>query len=128
MGLLADVGRLVTDSLDEKGLLERTLDVIVKQYGYAETAISLLVSEDMLEVAAISGTQDFGYRPGYRQSMERGIIGHVAKTRQAHLAGDVSQDPYYFSSAVREGSAIGVPMLDKEHLLGVIYVESSRQE
>jgi diguanylate cyclase (GGDEF)-like protein len=126
--LLADVGRLVTDSLSEKELLERTLDVIVRQYGYAETAISLLVSDDMLEVAAISGTQDFGYRPGYRQSMEKGIIGHVAKTRNAHLASDVSQDPYYFSSAVREGSAIGVPMLDKEHLLGVIYVESSRKD
>jgi GAF domain-containing protein len=59
--------------------------------------------------------------------MENGIIGHVAKTRQAHLASDVSQNPYYFSSAVREGSAIGVPMLDKEHLLGVIYVESSHK-
>jgi diguanylate cyclase (GGDEF)-like protein len=123
--LLADVGRLVTDSLSEKELLEHTLDVIVKQYGYAETAVSLLVSDDLLEVVAISGTQDFGYRPGYRQSMERGIIGHVAKTRNAHLASDVSLDPYYFSSAIREGSAIGVPMLDKEHLLGVIYVESS---
>ena len=125
--LLADVGKLVTDSLDEKEILEQTLDVIVKQYGYAETAISLLVSDDTLEVAAISGTQDFGYRPGYQQSIERGIIGYVAKTRSAHLAIDVSQDPYYFSSAIREGSAIGVPMLNEEHLLGVIYVESSRK-
>jgi diguanylate cyclase (GGDEF)-like protein len=125
--LLAEVGRLITDSLDEKEILERTLDVIVKQYGYAEAAISLLVADDMLEVAAISGTQDFGYRPGYKQNMESGIIGHVAKTRQVYLAGDVSQDPYYFSSAVREGSAIGVPMLDKEHLLGVIYVESAKR-
>ena len=41
------------------------------------------------------------------------------------MTGDVSQDPYYFSSAERNGSAIGVPMLDKETLLGVIYVESS---
>jgi len=118
----------VTESLSEKEFLERTLDVIVKQYGYAETAISLLVSDNILEVAAIAGAQDFGYRPGYRQSMERGIIGHVAKTRKAHLASDVSEDPYYFSSEVREGSAIGVPMLDKEHLLGVIYVESSRKD
>ena len=123
--LLAEVGRLVTDSLDEKEILERTLDVIVKQYGYAEVAISLLVADNLLEVTAISGTQDFGYRPGYRQTMESGIIGHVAKTRMSYLTGDVSQDPYYFSSAAREGSAIGVPMLDKETLLGVIYVESA---
>ena len=123
--LLAEVGKLVTDSLDEKETLERILDVIVKQYGYAEAAISLLVDDDTLEVTAISGTQDFGYRPGYRQNMESGIIGHVAKTRKAYIASDVSHDPHYFSSAVREGSAIGVPMLDKDHLLGVIYVESA---
>jgi diguanylate cyclase (GGDEF)-like protein len=125
--LLAEVGKLVTDSLEEREILERTLEAIVKQYGYAEAAISLLVDHDILEVAAISGTQDFGYRPGYQQTLESGIIGHVAKTRKAHIAGDVSQDPYYFSSAAREGSAIGVPMLDKEHLLGVIYVESVRK-
>ena len=125
--LLAEVGKLVTDSPNEKEMLERTLDVIVKQYGYAEAAISLLMDNDTLEVAAISGTQDFGYRPGYQQNVESGIIGHVAKTRKAYIAGDVSQDPYYFSSAVREGSAIGVPMLDKERLLGVIYVESVRK-
>jgi len=125
--LLAEVGRLVTDSLNEKEILENTLDVIVQEYGYAEVAISLLVADDMLEVTAISGTQDFGYRPGYQQDMESGIIGHVAKTRTAYLTGDVSQDPYYFSSAVREGSAIGVPMLDKEVLLGVIYVESTKK-
>lgn len=125
--LLAEVGRLVTTSLDEKEILEGTLQVIVNQYGFAEAAISLLVEDTMLEVAAISGTQDFGYGPGYRQDMGSGIIGHVAKTRTAHLAGDISRDPYYFSSADREGSAIGVPMLDKEHLLGVIYVESAEK-
>ncbi len=125
--LLAEVGRLVTTSLDEKGILEGTLQMIVKQYGFAETAISLLVEDTILEVAAISGTQDFGYSPGYRQDVGSGIIGHVAKTRTAHLAGDISRDPYYFSSAEREGSAMGVPMLDKEHLLGVIYVESAEK-
>jgi diguanylate cyclase (GGDEF)-like protein len=125
--MLAEVGKLVTDTLSEKEILERTLDVIVKQYGYAGAAISLLVADDTMEVVAISGTQDFGYRPGYRQNMERGIIGHVAKTRNAYIAGDISQDPYYFSSAAKEGSAIGAPMLDEEHLLGVIYVESARR-
>jgi diguanylate cyclase (GGDEF)-like protein len=123
LSLLAEVGRLVTDSQDEQEILESTLEAIVKHNGYAEAAISLLVAEDTLEVAALSSVSDFDYR----QKLERGIIGHVAKTRQAYLTGDVSHDPYYFSSAPREGSAMGVPMLDKEHLLGVIYVESARK-
>ena len=124
LGLLGEVGRQVTNSLDEKEILERTLEIVVDRFGYAEATISLLVNDDILEVAAISGTQDFGYQRGFQQKIGQGIIGHVAETREAYITGDVSQDPYYFSSAERNGSAIGVPMLDKENLLGVIYVES----
>ncbi len=124
LGLLEEVGRQVTNSLDQKEILERTLEIVVNKFGFAEATISLLVNEDILEVAAISGTQDFGYQRGFQQKAGQGIIGHVAETRAAYIAPDVSQDPYYFSSAERNGSAIGVPMLDKENLLGVIYVES----
>ena len=127
LGLLEEVGRQITNSLDEKEILQRTLEAVVNKFGYAEAAISLLVNKDSLEVAAISGTEDFGYRSGYQQKMGEGIIGHVAETRQPHITGDVSNDPYYYSSAERKGSAIGVPMLDKDRLLGVIYIESAIQ-
>jgi diguanylate cyclase (GGDEF)-like protein len=122
--LLEEVGRQVTNSLDEKEILERTLEIVVAKFGFAEATISLLIHADILEVAAISGTQDFGYQRGFQQKTGQGIIGHVAETREAYITSDVSHDPYYFSSAERNGSAIGVPMLDKEDLLGVIYVES----
>jgi diguanylate cyclase (GGDEF)-like protein len=128
LGLLEAVGRQVTNSLDEKEILERTLEIVVEKFGYAEATISLLIHEDSLEVVAISGTQDFGYQRGYQQKIGQGIIGHVAQTREAYITGDVAQDPYYFSSAERNGSAIGVPMLDKENLLGVIYVESATKD
>lgn len=125
LGLLEMVGRQITDSLDEKEILERTLEAVVNKFGYAEAAIALVVNEDMLlEIAAISGNQDFGYLHGLRQKVDNGIIGHVGQTHKAHIAGDVSVDPYYFSTVPRSGSAAGVPMLDKGHLLGVIYVES----
>jgi diguanylate cyclase (GGDEF)-like protein len=128
LGLLEEVGRQVTNSLDEKEILERTLEIVVDKFGFAEAAISLLIRADILEVAAISGTQDFGYQCGFQQKTGQGIIGHVGETRQAYLTGDVLRDPYYFSSADRNGSAIGVPMLDKEDLLGVIYVESATKD
>ena len=125
LSLLEEAGRQITDSLDEKEILERTIEAAVNKFGYAEAAISLLVNGDTLEIAAISGTQDFGYRRGFQQKVGKGIIGHVAETHKAHIAGDVSVDPYYFSTAERNGSAAGVPMLDKSQLLGVIYVESA---
>lgn len=125
--LLSEVGREITHSLDENEILERTIEAVVKKFGYAEAAISLLVNENILEIFAINGTEDFGYRSGYRQEMGKGIIGHVAETCQPYITGDVSQDSYYYSTAERNGSALGVPMLDKEKLLGVIYVESTQQ-
>jgi diguanylate cyclase (GGDEF)-like protein len=125
--LLSVVGAEIANSLNEKEILERTIEAVVKEFGYAEAAISLLIDKNTLEVAAISGTQDFGYRPGYRQKMGKGIIGHVAEKRAPHISGDVSQDPYYFSTAERNGSAAGIPMFDKDDLLGVIYVETTCQ-
>lgn len=128
LGLLGEVGRQITNSLNEQEILKRSLEILVDRFGYAEATISVLVNADILEVAAISGTQDFGYRCGFQQKIDQGIIGHVAATREAYITGDVSHDPYYFSSAERNGSAIGVPMLDKENLLGVIYVESTAKD
>jgi diguanylate cyclase (GGDEF)-like protein len=124
LSLLEEVGRQITDSLEEKEILERTIEALVNKFGYIEAYISLLV-DDVLEIAAISGTQDFGFRPGYHQKVGQGIAGHVAESHKAYIAGDVTIDPYYFSAADRKGSAVGVPMLDKGALLGVVYVESA---
>jgi len=125
LSLLEEVGRQITNSLDEKEILERTLEAVANKFGYAEATISLLVQGDILEIAAISGAQDFHDQPGFRQKAGRGIVEHVAKTHKVHTAGDVSIDPYYFSTVEINGSAVGVPMLDKENLLGVVYVESA---
>ena len=127
LALLEEVGRQIADSLDETEIIERTVQAIVDYFSYAEAAISLLTKDNTLEVAAINGMEDFGYRPGYRQKMGEGIIGRVAETRQTYGASDVSQDPYYFSTAKRNGSALGVPMFNKDELLGVIYVETSQR-
>jgi diguanylate cyclase (GGDEF)-like protein len=127
LSLLEEVGRQITDSLNEREILERTLKAAVDKLGYAEAAISLLISDDTLEMVAVSRAHDFGYRTGFRQKIGEGIIGYVAETRHAHMASDVSSDPYYFSVSEKSGSAVGVPMLDKGQLLGVIYVESLKK-
>jgi diguanylate cyclase (GGDEF)-like protein len=127
LALLEEVGRKIADSLDENEIIQRTVKIIVHHFNYAEAAVSLLVNEDTLEVAAISGTEDFGYRPGFQQKIGQGIIGYVAEIREPYSASDVSRDPYYFSTARRSGSALSVPMFNKEELLGVIYVETATQ-
>lgn len=128
LSLLEEVGRQIANSLDEAEILHSTINAVVNKFGHAEVAISLLVNNDSLEVAAINGTQDFGYQKGYQQKMGQGIIGYVAKTRQPYVSGDVSKDPYYISTAERNGSALGVPILNNDNLFGVMYLESTSQD
>lgn len=125
LALLEEVGRQIADSLDENEIIQRTVEIIVHHFRYAEVAISLLIEDSLLEVAAINGTQDFGYRPGYQQKVGQGIIGYVGEKGKPYIANDVSQDPYYLSTAKRKGSALAVPMFNKENLLGIIYVETA---
>lgn len=128
LSLLEEVGRRIANSLDEDDILHKTISSMIDRFGFAEAAISLLVEEKYLEVSAISGTQDFGHRTGYRQEIGVGIIGHVAEIKQTYISDNVENDPYYFSSENRKGSAIGVPIMNENLLLGVLYVESSENK
>jgi diguanylate cyclase (GGDEF)-like protein len=128
LALLEEASRHLAESLNETEIMQRAVEAVVNQFGYAEAAISLLVDADQLEVAAISGMEDIGYRPGFRQKIGDGIIGRTAETSRAYISRSVEDDPYYFSIGRRSGSAIGIPMMDERELLGVLYVESTTRD
>ncbi|MBC7878797.1 MAG: diguanylate cyclase [Anaerolineales bacterium] len=126
LGLLEEVGRQIADSFDEKEIFQDSLNALVERFGYAEAAISMLVDDNMLEVTAIAGTQDFGYMPGFKQKMGMGIIGHTAAKQVTYITNQVASDPYYFSNDDHQGSALCTPILNDKGLLGVLYVESAK--
>lgn len=125
LSLLEEVGRQIADSFDQMEILQRSINAVINQFGYAEAAISILTKENKLEVTAIGGTEDFGYHPGFQQEMGRGIIGHTAEIRKTYISNNVAEDPYYFSNDKHYGSAISIPIINDRNLFGVLYVESS---
>ncbi|MBL8062599.1 MAG: diguanylate cyclase [Anaerolineales bacterium] len=124
LALLEESGRVIADSLNEHDILQRAVDAIIHQFGYALTAISILTPDDALEIVAIGGTEDFGYKPGYRQKLGAGIIGYTALIRKTYVTASVESDPYYFSTGPHFGSAICTPLWKQGRLYGVLYVES----
>lgn len=124
LALLEEAGRRIADSFDEREILQRAVETVTRQFGYAETAISLLTADNMLEIAAISGAEDFGYRPGYRQKLGEGIIGYTAGLQKTYVSGNVSEDSHYYSTSTKSGSAICTPIFQKGALYGVFYAES----
>jgi diguanylate cyclase (GGDEF)-like protein len=124
LGLLEEVGRQIANSFNEKEIYQQSLDALINRFGYAESAICMLTEDNMLEVIAIAGTEDIGYKIGFKQEIGQGIIGHTAKTRKTYIADNVNNDPYYFSQKSLAGSAIGVPIIKDKELIAVLYVES----
>ncbi|MBI5963082.1 MAG: GAF domain-containing protein [Chloroflexi bacterium] len=126
MGLLQEVSRQMTESLDVTEVCQRTVDAMVNVFGYDEAAISLLIENNELELTAIGGTKDMGFSPGFRQKMGQGIMGHVAETLKPYFSNDIIHDPYYYHpSSQGSGSAMGVPMLREGQLAGVVYIQST---
>ncbi|NWF64569.1 MAG: diguanylate cyclase [Chloroflexi bacterium] len=122
--LLEETGRRIADSFDENEILQRAIDAIVKQFGYPMSAISKLTEDNMLEVVAIAATDDFGYQLGYKQPFGLGIIGYTARLQKTYVTQNVSKDPHYFSTSTKSGSALCAPILMRDKLFGVLYVES----
>lgn len=127
LSLLQKVSAQLAESLDEIEIIQRAVQAIVDVFGYDEAAISLLVEGDQLELAAIGGTKDMGFVPGFRQNVGQGIMGHVAETHKSYFASDIVHDPYYYHPSMQgTGAAMGVPMLHEGQLMGVVYVQSAQ--
>lgn len=124
LALLEETGRIIADSFDEKEILQRAINSIFQRFGYAIAAISVRNEHNELEIGAIAGTDDFGYKPGFTQKLGEGIIGHTADTLKTYITNNVSKDPFYFSSSEHFGSAICTPILKQGILYGVLYIES----
>jgi GAF domain-containing protein len=58
--------------------------------------------------------------------LDRGIVGHVARTGQSRRAADVTQDPLYVNLLNNTRSELCVPLKVGERVLGVINLESPR--
>jgi diguanylate cyclase (GGDEF)-like protein len=125
LALLEEASRRIEGALDQEAICQRTVEILVKRFGYAEAAIMISIGKDELKLVAINGTETLRLRPGFIQRTDEGIIGHVATVRDVYIAKDLAYDPYYFHpTKPRAGSAISLPMLYEEQLLGVLYVES----
>lgn len=125
LALLEEASRRIEGALDQEAICQRTVEILVKRFGYVEAAIMISIENDELKLVAINGTETLRLKPGFIQKKDEGIIGHVATIRDVYIAQDLAFDPYYFHATnPRSGSAISLPMLHEDQLLGVLYVES----
>ncbi len=129
LALISEVSEKAASILDSDRLMQEVTSSIQESFNYYNAALLLLDDERReLVMRAIAG--GFGHMaPGeYRQSIEQGLAGFVARTGKSWLASDVSQDPHYIkglSEEVLTGSELGVPIKLGDKVLGVLVVQST---
>ncbi len=128
LGLINEVGKKTASILDLDKLMPEVTRSIQERFNYYNVALFLL-DEECREVVmqAVAGGFEHTAPGEYRQSVDEGIIGFVARTGKSWLTSDVSQDPYYvkgFLAEVLTKSELCIPVKLGDKIIGALDVQS----
>jgi len=128
LALINDVGEKAASILDLDRLMQEVTRSIQESFNYYSVAL-LLLDDERREVVmqTIAGGFEHVVPAEYRQSIDQGIAGFVARAGKSWLASDVNQDPYYikgFSEEVLTESELCIPIKLGDKVIGVLDMQS----
>lgn len=94
LALINDIGSQIATELALHGVLHRAVHLIQQTFGYHHVAI-LLLENGFAQLRAVAGVHEQHLVPTYRQSINDGIIGWVARHGEKIVANDINQEPHY---------------------------------
>ncbi len=125
---LADLGKVVSRTFDEKTLLSFVVDELFNLIPEAERAFITLWDADSEQLIPKTARTRSGDSSELVAS--RTLLNEVVRTREGILVADVNRDERLATvesiSKIRMLSAICVPMIFQEDLLGVLLVDSTK--
>ncbi|MDD5468728.1 MAG: GAF domain-containing protein [Anaerolineales bacterium] len=121
--LIQNLTQAFTQRLDLQVLLDEVVTHLGRRLGYPLVEI-FLIEGDKLVLRAAHG--NIPYTP--ELSINRGIIGRVARTGQATFVPDVSRDPDYCGDIPSTVTELAVPISREEKIVGVINIETDRPD
>jgi phosphoserine phosphatase RsbU/P len=122
---LVQLADALNTTLDLQTLLNRTSELVRAIINYRIFAILLLNdrTHELRMRFQIGHTQDV---ERMRFPLGKGVVGHVALTREPILLNDVSTSPVYIAANPEVRSELAVPLIAKNRLIGVMDLESEK--
>jgi signal transduction histidine kinase/ActR/RegA family two-component response regulator len=125
---LYEVGKTLSSTLDLDELLEKALELIRDQWGYALCAVFFLdQKKGEFYIKQVSGLVVEGVKKKRFKVGVDGIVGWVAKTGEPLYIPDVSKDPRYIRGSPEGRSEAAFPLKVRNQLIGVLDIESSER-
>ena len=123
LSTIEEIDRELSAMLDLQRVIDLVLERAIGATGAAAGLIGLCdVEGQTMALLAQRGYE--GINLPLKWSMDSGIIGRVARTGQAALVPDVSQDPDYVATIQEVRSQLTVPILREDWVIGVLNLES----
>ncbi|HJW21633.1 MAG TPA: diguanylate cyclase [Candidatus Limnocylindrales bacterium] len=121
LGAVEGVGRILAREGASSEALDAVVGLLDTTFGYRYPSI-YLCDGGILRL----GAQRNYVTPIEELPVDRGIIGRVARTREAVCLPDVTSDPDYVAADDEVAGEISLPLLAGDDLLGVLNVEMGR--
>ncbi len=124
LGTVSRISREAAAQLDPDALIHYLVHTIHAEFGYNHVTIMTYDPVDRTMVFSDSaGEIDAEKFEGYRQSLDRGIIGRAVRTRAPVLCNDTSRDPD-FVAVSNSLSELAIPLMNAGQPVGVLNIES----
>jgi diguanylate cyclase (GGDEF)-like protein len=121
ISMLYDASQAVLSTFDLDEVLQQIL-TIARDYFHLQNVAILLQEKDELLVRCQVGWDD-GHDT-VRLPVGTGITGAAAQEKRPIYAADVSKDPRYILSATNTRSELAVPLMVRDHVVGVLDCQS----
>ncbi len=119
--LIQDLAQIFNQRLDLQNLLDEVVLQLASRFHYPRVDIYLVEENRLVQRA------HFGKEPKLKSlSLNTGILGRVARTGEAALVLDVSQDPDYYACVDETVAELAVPICRGKVVVGVINIETDQ--
>jgi sigma-B regulation protein RsbU (phosphoserine phosphatase) len=127
LGLLYEVSRELTSILDREELLQRITELVKKLVNYDVFTVMLWNEKTQLLEGVFAKHYEASIPSRFRVTLNQGITGTAAASRQPIRLDDVRLDPRYIDceTCERVHSELVVPLLLQDRLVGVLDLESA---
>jgi GAF domain-containing protein len=127
------VARQTAEIRELNTLLQDTVKLITEQFGFYHSGIFLINERGdyaVLQSASSEGGKQMLERGHRLQVGTQGIVGYVASERQPRIALDVGEEAVYFNNPhlPETRSEVGVPLIVRDKLIGVLDIQSTERE
>jgi nitrate/nitrite-specific signal transduction histidine kinase len=131
--VISEVGRRITSIMAVDELLRQMTRLIRDAFEYYGVGIGLIEGDELVFTTGAGSFWDAPqFQPMSLKVGQQGITGWVAQSGEPLLVPDVSREPRYYRvpvpQAKKSRSELAVPMKAKGMVIGVLDVESDRQD